>query len=227
VKLTVFSVLMVLTAGLTSVVASTPLFRFTPFDSPIANGMLNYQLSALPVAGLALLLTFLFAGRVRLGYLNFKRIGEMRPFFAQSGGGRWESDGWYLGLIMVAIVGVVTFFQFLPGGFMFHWVSVALVVPFAAMNAFIEETIFRLPYVTMGDNDTNSRLYGLIMASGVFGVMHFWGAAPTGFIGAIMSAFLGFVLAKSMQETRGFYWAFMIHFMLDLVVVLFILNQAL
>jgi hypothetical protein len=56
--------------------------------------------------------------------------------------------------------------------------------------------------------------------------MHFWGAAPTGFVGAIMSMFLGFVLAKSMQETRGFYWAFMIHFMLDLVVVLFILNRA-
>lgn len=149
----------------------------------------------------------------------------MRPFFAQPGGGRWESDGWFFGLIMVGIVGVVTFFQFLPGGFTFHWPYLALVVPFAAMNAFIEESIYRLPYVTMGENDTSSRTYGLVMGSAVFGAMHFWGAAPNGFTGAIMSAFMGFVLAKSMQETRGFFWAFMIHFMLDLVVIFFILSQ--
>ena len=226
VRLTIFSVLMVLTAGLMPVVNSAPLLQFSPFESDVVNHVLSYQLSVLPVAGLALLLTFVFAGRVRLGFLNVKRTGAMRPFFAQRGGGRWESDGWSFGLIMVAIVGAVTFFQFLPGGFTFHWAYVVLVVPFAAMNAFTEEAIFRLPYVTMGENDTDSRAYGLIMGAAVFGVLHYWGVAPNGFIGAIMSTFLGFFLAKSMQETRGFYWAFMIHFMLDLVVMLFILNRA-
>jgi len=177
-------------------------------------------------AGSALLLTFVFARKVRLRYLNMKHTGAMRPFFANPGGGRWETDGWFLGLIMVAIVGVVTFFQFIPGGFAFHCVHVALVIPFAAMNAFMEEAIFRLPYVTMGANETNSRVYGLVMGSLVFGVLHYWGAAPNGLVGAAMSAFLGFVLAKSIQETRGFFWAFTIHFMLDLPIFLFILNQA-
>lgn len=227
IKLSIFSVLMILIPGLTSVVGSSALFTFTPFENPIANEMLNYQLSALPVVGLVLVLTFLFAGRVRLRYLNFRRTGPMRPFFARTGGGRWESDGWYLGFIMLGVIGVVTFFQFLPGGFTFHWATLLLVIPFAAGNAFIEETFYRLPYVTMGENDTSSNTYGLVMGSVVFGVMHYWGVAPTGLIGAVMSGFLGFLLAKSMQETRGFYWAFMIHFLLDIGIIFFILNQTL
>ncbi|GGA58019.1 hypothetical protein GCM10011490_04850 [Pseudoclavibacter endophyticus] len=225
VKLIVFSVLITLTAGLLFVVVNDPLFGFSPFASEFTNRMLNYQLSALPVAGLALLLTFLFAGRGRLRYLSLKRTGAMRPFFAQRGGGRWESDGWFLGLIMVAIVGTVTYFQFLPGGFTFHWAHIALVLPFAAMNAFTEEAIFRLPFVTMGENATNSRTYGLVMSSVVFGVYHYWGIAPNGLAGAFMSAFLGFVLAKSMQETGGSFWAFAIHMALDVPILTFALNQ--
>lgn len=78
----------------------------------------------------------------------------------------------------------------------------------------------------MGANETNSRIYGLVMGSLVFGVLHYWGAAPNGLLGAIMSTILGFVLANSIQETRGFFWAFTIHFMLNLPILLFILNQA-
>lgn len=224
-KLVVFSVLIVLIASLLRVVIDRPLFDFSPFESDFTNRMLNYQLSAMPVAGLALIVTFLFAGRLRLRYLNAKRTGEMRPFFAQPGGGRWESDGWFLGLIMVAIVGTVTFLQFLPGGFTFHWGHLAMVLPLAAMNAFTEEAIFRLPFVTMGDNDTSSRTYGLVMSSVVFGVFHYWGLAPNGLVGAAMSAFLGYILAKSMQETRGFFWAFAIHMALDVPILVFALNQ--
>lgn len=224
-KLSIFSVLMLLITGLLAAVSSTPLFGFSPFESDVVNRMANYQLSALLVAGLALLVTFAFAEKIRLSYLNLNRRGEMRPVFGGSAGGRWETDAWVIGLIMVAIVGAVTYIQLLPGGFTFHWVYVALVVPFAAMNAFTEEVIFRLPYVTMGDNDTSSRAYGLIMGSVVFGVVHFWGVAPNGFGGAIMSGVLGFLLAKSIQETKGFFWAFTIHFMLNLAGMFFVLNR--
>lgn len=225
VKLSVFSLLMVLTSSLLFT-ASSPLIRVSPFESEVANTYLSYLLSAFPVACLALLLTFVFAGRIRLGYLNLRRTGTLRPFFAQPQGGRWESDGWYFGLVMMAIVGTVTYFQFAPGGFAFQWSTIALVILFSAANAFTEEVIFRLPYVTMGANETGSRLYGRVMGSLVFGVQHFWGAAPNGFIGAVMAALTGYVLAKSMQETRGFFWALMIHFMLDLPIFLWMLNQA-
>lgn len=41
-----------------------------------------------------------------------------------------------------------------------------------------------------------------------------------------MSAALGFFLATSIQETKGFFWAFTIHFMLNLVGMALVLNQA-
>jgi hypothetical protein len=225
VKLSVFSTLMVMTAGLLGVVSSRPLFAFSPFDSPVVNWALNYQLSAVLVATLALMLTFAFATRLRLAYLSPQRRGAMRPLLRGAEEGRWESDGWVIGLVMVAITGVATLLQFLPGGFTFHWAHVALAVPFAAMNAFTEEAVFRLPYVTMGDNQCESSAYGLAMGSIVFGVFHYWGVAPNGLVGAIMSAALGFILAKSIQETKGFFWAFTIHFMLNLVGMVLILNQ--
>jgi uncharacterized protein len=225
-RLGVFSVLMLLITGLLLVVSSTPLFRFSPFESDVVNRMVNYQLSALPVAGLALLLTFVFAGRVRLGYLNGNRSGAMGPLLGGSGGGRWETDGWVVGVVMAVVIGGVAFAQLLPGGYAFSWPYVALAVPVAAMNAFSEEAIFRLPYVTMGANDTSSRTYGLVMGSLVFGGIHYWGVVPNGLAGALASAFLGFFLAKSIQETRGFFWAFVIHFMMNITMMLFVLNQA-
>ena len=90
---------------------------------------------------------------------------------------------------------------------------------------FTEEAIFRLPYVTMGANDTASRTYGLLMGSLVFGIFHYWGIAPNGVAGALMSAFLGFFLAKSIQETKGFFWAFTIHFGLNVAGMSLILNS--
>lgn len=225
VKLVAFSILMIATAALLFVVYARPLFAFAPFESAVVNQVLNYQLSALPVAGLALLLTLLFAGRVRLSYLNLKRTGVMTPFIGRTGGGRWETDAWPIALAMAAIVGVATYLQYSAGGFDFRWAYIALVVPFAAMNAFTEEVVFRLSYVTVGDNDTRSSTYGLVMGSLVFGIGHYWGVAPNGLVGAIMSLVVGYILARSIQETKGFFWAFAIHFGLNLGTMLFVLNR--
>jgi uncharacterized protein len=223
-RLTLFTLLMLALTGLLLLISSSPSIEVAPFDNAAANRMLSYQLSALPVAGLALVLTYAFAGRIRLGYLRSNRRGAMR-LVGRTGGGRWETDGWTIAAAMVVIVGVATFFQLLPGGFVVTWLSVVLAVPFAALNAFTEETVFRLPYVTVGD-DQGARAYGLVMGSLVFGVVHYWGVAPNGLVGAAMSAVLGYVLAKSIQETRGFFWAFGIHFALNLVGMTLILSQA-
>lgn len=63
-----------------------------------------------------------------------------------------------------------------------------------------------------------------MMGSVVFGVIHYWGIAPNGLFGVLLSALLGLFLAKSIQETKGFYWAFKIHFLLDVIIMLFIFN---
>ena len=41
---------------------------------------------------------------------------------------------------------------------------------------------------------------------------------PGGPFGVVLAGFLGWLLAKSMIETRGFVWAFLIHFIGDILI---------
>jgi len=38
---------------------------------------------------------------------------------------------------------------------------------------------------------------------------------PSGLLGVFLSSFLGWFLGKSMIETKGFFWAWLIHFLPD------------
>lgn len=227
-RLTTFTILMLLVTLTLSIVARNPLFNFDIFDKAILNYHLNYQLSGLILAAATLIWINTYADKTKLSYLNFNRKGKMKPskLVPRESDAKWENDALYLAMIMVAIIGVVTLFQTYSIGFDFSLVSILMVFPIAASNAFIEEVIFRLSYVTMGDNETNSSSYGLIMGSLMFGVFHYWGIVPNGVFGILISAYLGYFLAKSIQETKGFYWAFMIHFMLDVVILMLIFNLA-
>lgn len=227
VKLVAFTLVMASIAALLFVVARSPLFHFAPFRSEVVNQQINYQLSALPVAALAALVTYVFAGKTMFRYLRLRRSGAMRPFIRTSGdAGRWQTDGWTIGLIMATVIGAVAFWQLSPHGFDFHWAHLLLVVPIAASNALVEEKIYRVSYVAVGASTTASNWYGLLCGSIVFGAMHYWGTMPNGLSGAVMSAVVGFVLAKSIQETRGIFWALTIHFLLDVAILILLLNVA-
>ena len=51
-------------------------------------------------------------------------------------------------------------------------------------------------------------------------------AFPIGIIGATMAGVLGLALAKSLYETNGFFWAWTIHFIQDVIIIgaLFLLS---
>lgn len=55
----------------------------------------------------------------------------------------------------------------------------------------------------------------------LFGVGHFYGI-PNGVVGVLLTGFLGWFLGKSMLETGGFFWAWLIHFMQDVVIFAFL-----
>ncbi|MFT6005009.1 MAG: hypothetical protein ACI8UQ_002153, partial [Bacteroidia bacterium] len=48
--------------------------------------------------------------------------------------------------------------------------------------------------------------------------VHYFGT-PGGIIGVIVAGFLGWFLAKSILETKGFFWAWFIHFLQDVVII--------
>ena len=55
------------------------------------------------------------------------------------------------------------------------------------------------------------------MTADYFGVGHFYGV-PYGVTGVIMAFIPGWLMGKSMLETRGFLWPWIIHFCMDIVI---------
>ena len=49
--------------------------------------------------------------------------------------------------------------------------------------------------------------------------MHYFGIAPKSLPGMLMAACIGFFLTKFILETRGFFWAWLVHFAQDVVII--------
>jgi membrane protease YdiL (CAAX protease family) len=89
----------------------------------------------------------------------------------------------------------------------------------AAINAFAEEFMFRSVVLARLEPVLGPQ-QAIWMAAGLFGLMHYFGD-PGGPQGVLLAAYLGWIAAKSMIETRGFVWAFLIHFVGNVIVYAF------
>jgi len=90
------------------------------------------------------------------------------------------------------------------------------VVLLAAMNAFSEEMTYKASMLATLEPAVGSR-HALWNTALFFGIGHYFGV-PYGVIGVIMASFLGWILGKAMLETRGFFWAWFIHFIQDILI---------
>lgn len=88
---------------------------------------------------------------------------------------------------------------------------------FAFVNSFVEESITRLGIVVSLKEHLPDHQIALL-SGGLFGLVHFWGT-PGGLLGVFLAFFLGWLLAKSMLETKGIFWAWLIHFLQDIVII--------
>jgi membrane protease YdiL (CAAX protease family) len=91
---------------------------------------------------------------------------------------------------------------------------------FAASNAFGEEMLYRAPWLGALENPVGPA-QALLMTAVYFGIEHFYGV-PYGILGVILAFIPGWLIGKSMLETRGFFWAWFIHFWMDVVIFFFI-----
>src|SRR6056297_92628 len=94
-----------------------------------------------------------------------------------------------------------------------------LIIIFAAINSFYEELGYRAALISVLEDKIGSK-HSLYLSSLFFGLAHFYGV-PYGVVGVIMATFLGYIMGKSMLETRGFFWAFIIHMILDILIFSF------
>ncbi len=90
----------------------------------------------------------------------------------------------------------------------------------AAMNGFNEEFTLRAAPLSELVNSVG-REQALMMTTVFFGLGHFYGVPPN-LIGVALAGFLGWFLGKSILETRGFLWAWLIHFVQDIFIFTFL-----
>ncbi|HTF28965.1 MAG TPA: CPBP family intramembrane glutamic endopeptidase [Flavitalea sp.] len=93
---------------------------------------------------------------------------------------------------------------------------IPLVLLFSATNAWSEEIFSRFVIVAGLDGKLKPGTICWISAI-IFGIPHFLGT-PSGIFGVLMSGLLGWILAKSVIETRGLSWALLIHSLQDVII---------
>lgn len=215
------------TIGYTAIILFTAkqVQNFQPFrvsEIEYINFQFNYQSLLLILAIVSLASTFMLNKENFLNYFSLGYISaptqEMKMF------GIKQNDGWLkTGISLSLIISLVTtiFMYFQLKGLQVNWSNLQSgflwIILFSLTNSFGEEMIYRIGIV--------SPLKGLIspmtiyIVSGVlFGLPHLAGM-PSGFIGAVMAGILGLVLAKSVFETNGFFWAWLIHFLQDVIII--------
>jgi len=94
--------------------------------------------------------------------------------------------------------------------------SLPVVLVAAALNAFNEEVTYKASFLSVLVGPVGSR-QALRMVAAYFGIAHFYGI-PYGLVGVALAWFLGWILARSMLETRGLTWAWFIHFVQDVLI---------
>ena len=87
----------------------------------------------------------------------------------------------------------------------------------AGLNAFAEEAYYRASMLSTL-TDVLGKNQSLLLACVFFGLAHFLYGSPPGFIGFALTGFLAFLLGKSMLETKGMLWAWVMHFVPDVFI---------
>lgn len=135
---------------------------------------------------------------------------------------RWSRLGWILALCITGGTLVFLILGASPSAGSFSRLLPLLpaVLIFAFMNSFSEEMNYRASLLSVLEEPLG-KSQSLLLTALYFGIGHFYGV-PYGIAGVIMASLLGWFLGKSMLETRGFGWAWFIHFLQDVAIFSFI-----
>jgi hypothetical protein len=191
-------------------------------DQPQINRWFSYQFITI---GMTLIyLVIVYALRPD-SFKQFARLGQLNApaspirWLGVGANETWRGVGMNFALVITIVTGIFLYFNFIqPNGTPLEKLLAALpiAVILAAMNAFVEEALTRFGVVVGLYGVIPNRMIYLVSAL-IFGIPHYFGV-PGGFLGAAMSAFLGWLMARSVIETRGVFWAWFIHFLQDIVI---------
>ena len=210
--------------GVIPLVRSSSLWITWEGQVPWALSAITYHLIRLSPA-LAILSFLLLKGRKRQDFFLAK--GKIdAPVEPSKLLGMKKPEPWTrTGTIFAVIFGTVTFVYLMLSSSpsletaigALPLIPVALLI--AVINAFNEEFTLRAAPISELLSAIGKK-HALMMTTVLFGLGHFYGV-PSGGLGVLLSSFLGWFLGKSMLETKGFFWAWLIHFLPDAFIFTF------
>jgi membrane protease YdiL (CAAX protease family) len=193
-----------------------------PGIPPGISRQMIYQLITLALAIVLLIALYktrpaVFKAYFKKGQINAEVVPAPRAGIKPKKGQNWKHTGWNFAIVISVITGVVIYFSTPEINFPQLLKFLPYAVAFALVNAFVEEMITRLGViVALKDMMPDHRI--ALISGGLFGFVHYWGT-PGGFGGVLLAGFLGWLLAKSILETRGIFWAWLIHFFQDVIII--------
>jgi membrane protease YdiL (CAAX protease family) len=188
----------------------------------------RYQPAALLVAVIAVALCSLLvpdhANVLRWGTPDAPATGL--AWLGVSDGDSWSTVGLTFLVIMTIVTAVVVYLQVGRGVALTAFVrALPLAMVFAIVNSLAEELLFRVTVV-----QSLSPVWGPVavaaLAAAVFGIPH-WLGVPGRVPGVILAAFMGYFLALSILQTQGIVWAWGIHAVQDVVIMVMLIGREL
>jgi hypothetical protein len=210
------------TFGLIPYIRSTASWLAWEATGPAA--VVQISLHGLRLTPSIVILTFLLlSGRKRVQFFLTK--GNQYALFEESKilktktPTSWMKMALIFSVVFVVVVTIILFGQTSLSTLTIDWPLVPIAIVVAAMNGFNEE--FSLRAAPLGELEPElGKSDSLIATATYFGLGHYFGV-PNGILGVILSGFLGWFLGKSMLETRGFFIAWLVHFLTDIPIFLF------
>lgn len=188
--------------------------------------MFSIQLGRLGVALTMILALLLIGFRRKEFFLDFGNLlapASPMPVVGVSNETNWRSLGLRLGLY--AFLTLLIIMSIFAGGSLdpsllpLALPALPMVLLLAAMNSFSEEFTYRASLLT-----PVHRLLGagqaVWLTATFFGIGHFYGV-PSGVVGVLAAGFFGWILGRSMVETKGLFWPWFIHLCADVVIFSF------
>ncbi|MGI6766205.1 MAG: CPBP family intramembrane glutamic endopeptidase [Lentihominibacter sp.] len=201
------------------------LFTFTLFSTDYLNKVMVYQTTTLVLALVIVLITALQTEFQSIRLLSIRRIdGEVIPEpwigLTKNNKDSWKTVGLVVAVIISVVTAVVIYFQVYRNGII-QTMTVAnflLIILFALSNSFVEEVTFRHTFTSIVEYHKLNTYISKALSAIIFGGVHYLGT-PGKIPGVLMAAFLGWFLSKSIHETKGFFWAWLIHFLQDVIIM--------
>lgn len=191
-------------------------------ENSFINFQMNYQMLLFGLALLSMISSYIlnpesFKSILSVG--NISAIGEELKIFGIKKGDSWLKTGISLSVFISLATGMFMYFQLKGQTIDYRLLKLGIlwIIIFSLTNSFSEEIIYRI-----GLNGPLANLLSpnkiFLISAVIFGLAHFQGI-PNGVIGVILAGLLGYILSKSVHETNGLFWAWLIHFLQDVIII--------